>query len=270
MKPVGMNQQTKQMFPSCVDCRCKTRGCFEKAMNEKGLCQAHFRAPVPQQPQQQQQLQLDKICKMCGKESRGQYCNFCYKTFPQCKNCNQKKVIINDEDGKFFTYCQTCKCASRICDTKKPSNGQYCRDCELNSVCQECGGPKSTNHQSPLCRRCQIPQCKTEDCENRTGFSKDENGEEFAFEYCKGCTCDSKGCYNGKINAWYCEDCNSKHQNFCKATNCNKPIHAKQEYCIECERAWNDRGLVKCLSTGCKNYRFPKFDICASCYNSEP
>lgn len=266
VKPVGFNHQTKTFLPSCADCRCTFQGCFDKAINEKGLCQTHFRQPVQHEEQEEQKQQ--QTCKLCMKECRGKYCSTCYPKVPSCANCNTKKAIMSRDTGKFFRFCQYCKCSSKPCGQMKNLGSMHCTECEQNSVCQGCGGNKSTNHQNALCRRCQIPKCKKEECQNKTGFYTGEDGQEYTFDFCRSCTCESKDCYNGKVNAWFCATCVQKHKNFCKADNCNKPIDINQEYCHPCNKAY-ERGLVKCLGKNCQNYRFPKFDFCATCHKEE-
>ncbi len=261
-KPVALNRDNGNFFKTCFDCKCKTKGCFDRAVHDSGLCDFHFKRPVADAPAP------TKTCRLCMKPCLNIYCNTCFKTVPNCSAINcKKKVIMND--GVFFEFCQFCKCSSRSCTEPRPDESEYCEKCEANSVCQSCSGPKSTNHDGPNCRKCQIPKCATEKCVKRTGYYKDDNGDEKTFLHCKSCICDTKFCNNPKVNGWYCAGCVKNLTKVCQAEHCGKPIEKQQEYCLACNSAYQ-KGLVKCPTPGCGNYKFDRVNItmCAPCYNA--
>ncbi len=258
-KPVGFNRDNGKNFETCFGCKCKAKGCFARAKNEPGYCDSHFKKEIVSQ-------QFQKTCKICEKPSNNLYCSEHYAKVPWCQAIDCGKKVIMNQDGEFFHFCQYCKCSTRSCNEQRIQDYANCDACENNSVCQECGGPKSKNHQQPNCRKCQTPTCEAKDCTNKTAFYQNEDGVEEAYIWCRDHRCETKNCFQGKVNDWYCQYCTSKLPNFCKAENCSKPIEKGQDWCVVCHVAYQ-RHKVKCPVNGCKNYKFdkPHIKVCAFC-----
>ncbi len=256
-RPVGINKQTGKLFKACKNCTCKTSHCFDRAVHENGLCDAHFKKPVI----------LERNCRLCSLPCKSNYCVTCIKKVPDCQAIGCKRKVIMNSDGIFFHFCSYCKCRTNDCVEQKCHNSEYCAECVENSVCQSCGNRKSTNHSEPNCRTCQLPQCAHPGCTNRTGYYK-QNDETFTFTHCKQHVCETKNCGNGQAddNDHFCSECIKNLPNVCLAVNCGKAIGKNEEYCRECNFQFPKK--IKCPTIGCKNYKFnrPHVTVCAVCY----
>ncbi len=235
----------------CKQCQCKAPKCALRAIFENGMCKTHEQAKP-------------RTCRLCSKPSTAQYCHLCYPKVPQCKGQDCTRKVILTEDSTFFDYCKSCKCETFPCQNERYASG-YCEDCEQNSVCQRCKGPKSTRHNNPLCRRCQQPDCKAL-CGQKTGF--EDEGCTIVIPYCKDCRCKTTNCKAQCMPKYgLCEGCYAQavKVNFCPADFCGKPIAKGKEYCVECNVAYAKQ-QDRCPTPNCNSYKFAKKPMCALCY----